>query len=391
MDIILTSFGLSHLDNTNKSSDRFYRMPPAALSTLGRGFIPDYAVLLLCDRIILDEETFSRFKEEDEDTYSGYHDVAKTLLTLYDEGFVKLENFDAIIDNNRDYLDAMLQDDLNNIDTWIAPLQESHQSWLEFVRTMQGHIFNDYVSSRDKYISEEDENLQKRLSEQHIHLYLHLSKNRWINASDNIQLYELSGNSQHNNTTNRFHEGLRHILAEYISYVNANLLLSKSLNAGFHDWFDFAPFYARRFKLRDEDQAIGQARIQKIKQLFSVTFPDISMWDEKKLIKALRDNRLHDLRLLVDQAVRDKEDFDQKFANNVLREVLRIEYKVKRKRKIISYATLPIDFIPWVGGIVQKGAEELLGHVVEEKDKEELGWFYLISDLSDYFNPSKSK
>ena len=57
MDLMLTSFGDSHLPRrSRRNTDIFYRMPPAALSTAGIEFMPDYAALLLADRVVADTQ-----------------------------------------------------------------------------------------------------------------------------------------------------------------------------------------------------------------------------------------------------------------------------------------------------------------------------------------------
>lgn len=342
MEIILPSFGLSHLRRRYKvNRDIFYRMPPVALSNLGSGFIPDYAVLLLCDQIILDEETFSRFVEES--TYIGYRDVARTLLTLYKEGFVKIEDFGAIIDKNHSYLESMLENDLIDLDYWITPYKESYRLWMEFVDSMKMYLYNDSANSDHKFAMGENDILKKRMSRYSIGEYIHISYARVVAGKARIQMYEelVNSNLKNGDLSEKSIECFQQLLAEYLSYVNANLVLSKSLNASFHDWFDFAPFYNRKINLLGKNQTLGRERVNHIKQLFSVTFPDLSLWEDKKLIKALHDKRIGDLRSLVDKAIRGEVDFDQRFANNILREVLRIEHNIKNKRNLISYITLP--------------------------------------------------
>ena len=58
MKLLLTSYGVSHLPRKGSdNSDIFYRMPPVSMSEFSLGFLPEYAVLLLANEVILDKET----------------------------------------------------------------------------------------------------------------------------------------------------------------------------------------------------------------------------------------------------------------------------------------------------------------------------------------------
>ncbi len=100
----------------------------------------------------------------------------------------------------------------------------------------------------------------------------------------------------------------------------------------------------------------------------------------------LRDKRVEDLRQLVSDAVAGKVTFDIQFARNVFKEVLQTERKITWYRNITSYLTLPIDFVgfvPGVGGVIQKGVEELIGSAIENNLKRNYQWFYMLSDLAE--------
>jgi hypothetical protein len=88
MKLLLTSFGVSHL--RSKESDNhsiFYRMPPVSMSQFNQEFLPDYAVLLLTNEVIMDKETYERLMT---DCHESYNKVAVMTRALYDEGFIHL-------------------------------------------------------------------------------------------------------------------------------------------------------------------------------------------------------------------------------------------------------------------------------------------------------------
>lgn len=94
----------------------------------------------------------------------------------------------------------------------------------------------------------------------------------------------------------------------------------------------------------------------------------------------LNDKRIVDLRQLVQDSVDGKVSFDEGFAKRVLKEVLTVEREAARYRTIISYLTIPLDLVPYVGTFVQKAVEEAAGMMVEKRLKRGYRWFYMLSD-----------
>jgi hypothetical protein len=62
----------------------FYRMPPVSMHTFSSTFMPDYAALLLSDKVILDTATFLALQAN---TRPAYALVADTMSALTSEGF----------------------------------------------------------------------------------------------------------------------------------------------------------------------------------------------------------------------------------------------------------------------------------------------------------------
>ena len=145
MELMLTSFAISHLERrARRETDLFYRMPPVSLGRLGQDLAPDYAALLVADRIVVDQKTYDFLMTERSEWYD---DVALVLKTLHDEGFVRLEDFDDVIAQNRDTLKAMLERDLMELDSWVNPLKASIAEWHRCVAGCTGQFRRDIVSS----------------------------------------------------------------------------------------------------------------------------------------------------------------------------------------------------------------------------------------------------
>jgi hypothetical protein len=378
MEILLTSFGLSHrpLEDRGKSSI-FYRMPPVSMSELSsHGFVPDVAILLLCDKIVLDQRSFDYLQSQ---PHRAYVETAQMLKALYDEGFVTLEDFDSIVNEHTQLLDEMLKRDLRRLDDWVRPLQTSLRKWQDFAE----EIYRSFDEKRHLFEEEHTELSEEEMEELvqsagYIHRLNGYAGLAWI---EHRMLKEaLASSSKRREPQYRKH--LKTQLAEYLAYVNANLVIANVLNVGFHDWYDMLPFYQEKLITIGKESTNEQRKVAKVKELFEVSFPEFRVWNTKGVIKALKDSRISDLRKLVNEAVEGKVEFDKEFARRVLLEVLGVEQRINRIRNVVSYLTIPLSFLPWVGTPLEKGADEIAGKLVERKLRKNYRWFYLISELS---------
>ena len=385
MELILTSFGLSHLRPVvSAHDDIFYGMPPVSWEQRRQLFVPDHAVLLLCERIVVDSESFHRLSSGDH--HASYGEVADVLRALYDEGFVRIEDFREIVSRKSSLLNRMLLRDLESLDAWVEPLNQSLANWGDFLLSMTSRLAKDGFSGTDGAIVADgwDAPLDAAydVATHGLHAiwwvpaHLHRDSFPW---KYHVLREAVEWDGERRLTTHR--QVLRETLTDYLSYANANLVLSHTLGVGFHDWPDFEPFYRVKFLGVGQEDVPEQQRVGKLKQLFEVSFPEFASWDAKSIVKALKDKRIVDLRVLVNEAVEKGITFDQKFAHRVLREVVGIETHRRRVRKIVSWATLPLALIPRIGTVVQKGVEEIAVRLAEEDVGEGHRWFYLISEL----------
>jgi hypothetical protein len=55
--------------------------------------------------------------------------VAETFKELQKDGFIELMDFEAILRANQCLLEKMLENDLQSLDQWIIPFEESTAVW----------------------------------------------------------------------------------------------------------------------------------------------------------------------------------------------------------------------------------------------------------------------
>jgi hypothetical protein len=352
-----------------KSRPPFYRMPPVSYRRFTDDFSPDYALLLLCDSLIMDAESFETLTKE---PAPGFEEVAEAFKALHADRRVELRDFSAELKPHRRLLKRMLQHDLKRFDQWILPLRDSLDLWGHFARVASTML-------RDQLIRE------YQGDESHADSFMsHMSLDDYSRVNDFSGLIADATTSLNSSRRRESRNLLRQVLRGYLTYVNANVILADQLDASLHDWQDLTPLYANKFLSVGNAPNSAQQGAQQLGRMFEVSFPDLAIESPRELIRALNDKRIEDLRTLVSQALSGQTQFDEAFAASVLREVFRNCEQAKRWRHIVGYATLPVHLIPWVGAVAQKILEEVLGVVIDRRLRREHRWFYLLSDIAEH-------
>ena len=403
MKVLLTSFGFTneryHLGSIYgsygyKHADRveFHRLPPFSIAEIERHFEPDYSLLLLCDEVIVDTRTMEALKNPHESwiltenrkeqiatTESGdwviaaYKSLYDTLRILHDEGFVSIVDYNAILQDKSDVLDAMLAEDLKQLSIWVNPLIESLHVWSQYVDALRAIFYSDNPSEtgspRKDFNSPEMYDLRARIHNQSC-----------ISRSISFLQYLLSEQSDKSALEDKYLEDTQQVLADYLRYLNGNIVLASSLDAGFHDWSDYQPLYKQKFATMLAKEPPTERRIEEIQKLFTLVLPRLAIRDYKNLLRILKDKRIHDIRSLITDAVEGNLQIDQSFANRVLMDVLEQEYQTACVKSLIGYITLPLGMLPIIGTPLGKIAEEISDRIAAKAIRKKHQWFYLLSN-----------
>jgi hypothetical protein len=310
----------------------FKRMPPLDMRSIANGFAPEYSLLILCDKLIFDTSSFEYITEQVD--LPLFESVGRTLELLKREGFLELRDYKAILAENSSLLSRMNQNDLLSVGQWSETMQSSSRIWRSFINGLDSQF-----------------GLEARNFSAH--------------APGGSRLLR------------------REALSSYLSYVNANLILSNEMEAGLHDWEDFQPFYHRKFLAvgRDDPERLDLAEASR--QLFDVAFPEFAIRSPEHFISLLSHKRVGELRSLIDEASRGAVVFDEEFARSVFREVIGVERTLGKRRRLLGYLTFPIGFVPFVGSYAQFLAEQGTASLMEQQLRKKFRWFYLLSDLAD--------
>lgn len=371
MRLLISSFGLNMHSFDYKlpaSNDYFFRMPPAVSmrNYFGLEFVPDYPIFFLFDKYVIDAQTYESLQRSHFYYYAGMASMFDALKTT---GRLEVQDYDAIVLNYRQEIEASAKYDLRNIESWAKVFEESSSIWREFATLVQELL---ETETKGRELNAEEQLLSATFrSNQNLMIPFHHIRN----IEDVLKNWRKRVDSQ-------LRDEVRNVVLQYFRYLAANLCLGELLGAAIHDWADMEPFYRKKLQitLRVSDQT--RERTQHIRQLFRLLFPAFEPVNPRDLAKALDNKRIEGLRNLVNDAVEGKVIFDAEYAIATMREVLRLEKQASRVREIIGWVTTPLDFVPWAGNVLQKGSEIVLSHLTDSRIRHNKGWFYLISGIS---------
>jgi len=378
MKIMITSFGVEHsLFSGAESGTMFSRMPPVSFRHINQRFTPDYELLLLYDSMIMDETSFDRLVGG---SVAAYSHVSETFQALRAEGRIELRDFSSTLRAHAQLLNRMTEHDLKSLEQWVEPLRASLTLWRHFSQLSMDLMQPSLGHWSNHTLDGDASEVRMRAVLVHELAHMMMENSRGTVATSTLVEEALETSTKRKRKVHR--DALREVLQGYLTYVNANLILSQQLDLGFHDWLDFTPFYAAKFLsvgVADNPVQAGRAQLER---LFTIPFPELAIRSPRALMEALNDKRVADLRRLVAEAAAGRVQFDEAFAKSVLTEVFHTSERAKRWRSIVGYATLPIHLIPWVGSVAQKVVEEGVAISLERKLREKHRWFYMLSEIA---------
>jgi hypothetical protein len=353
-------------------------MPPLMLEDRGT-FRLDYSSLFLFDSVIVDEQTYENAIERDPADFSGrgltsaaiamlQHSVeeyAGVLRALRSSGRLVTADFDGAFRRLRDLWTLVMDADMRSIGRWVEPLHQSVARWDAVAERVTKGIETLWLPT-----GVEAEQLNVVPYRPHAltpgdraHHFLHTARN-WKKRQPSWE-----------------REEVRSVLRDYLAYVNFNLILARDSQAAFVDWEDMQPFYDRKFQAAEESDHPARKHVLQSRKLFEILFPHFVLKSPKRLMRALEDKRVGELRLLIQQSAEGSVEFDHAFAASVLREILKLEHRAIVRRKICGWATLPLGLIPAVGSGVEKLVEEIAERLWANRPLAKYSWFYLINEL----------
>lgn len=332
MKLSLICAGLSHLndDSTDAKGGGIFRMPRISMARNTQQFLPDYALLLLADEMVMGRRTYEGLIRGQIESNSTMPLMVKL---LHDEGFLRLENFDAALTEHHALLELMIEEDLQTQESWVPTMWTSVKSWQSFYEGLQLTLRPRAEKIRHDIAEGKPVGLNYARAAS---VFIHHMGGRYQMARYFAEEVLAPEGDDADVLKER-----RDFLAEQLAYTLCNMLLSRKFAAAIHDWCDFTPHYfetIQRCRNRSPDTTTKPAA----KELFQLTLPEFILWHPNNVIKALRDPRVVALRAQVRKAVTGHATLDPKAAVETLDAVCSLESGVSKVR-LVTVSKLAIS------------------------------------------------
>jgi hypothetical protein len=338
MKLSLICAGLSHLsdDSADGKGGGLFRMPRISMARNTQQFLPDYALLLLTDELVMGRRTFEGLIRGQIDTTSTMPLMVKL---LHDEGFIRLEDFDGALRDEQAVLELMIEENLQLMDSWMATMWKSVKSWQSYYEGLQltlrprtEKIRKDIAEGRPVGL-----NYSRAAS-----VFIHHMGGRF----QMVRYFAEEVLAPEGNDAEVLKER-RDFLAEQIAYTVCHLLFSRKFSAAIHDWCDFSPHYLELIQ-REAYKSTDTRNARAMRTLFQVALPEFILWHPDRVLQALRNGRIVELRKRVREAVAEGREFDTQAATETLETVAAIEPGVSNIRVVTVSQAAASQFMPTV-------------------------------------------
>lgn len=335
----------------------FERMPPLGRYIPGEGFMPDYPVLMMFDEFVVDGEGFEVLRSDHAKSWSGdWPDVLEVLMA---EGALELIDVEAAAKKRSHDRGWMLRRDLEEPSQWAGPMR-----YYNSLMTAADGALGDDPEEAEGLEWQYDPELGKRLKGPRGDVH---------DMSSTLTLLqeELPPDDPHPALKERVMSELRRQLRE----VNAALAVADELDVMPMVWAPYREYLHHKM----ENDQVG--RLDAPREFFEIAFPRYAPTTPRQLAQLRADKRISSLREEITRAAAEGDLLDPEYPQRTLEEALRIERRIGRVRKIVSWIASAIGTVPIPGlNILASAAGEGIGKRIEKRDRGEYHWLYLVSD-----------
>ena len=337
----------------------FEILPPLGSFEAGRGFVPDYTALLLFDEFVIDAEAADRLKNPGERVW--LKDWTELLSMLQSEGALTTADVAAAGDANPHQRGWMLRRDMSDPQRWWQAMGY-FDSLIHGAERLLGANAGEAKDLSWRFNPESCFGVPGADGEVH-DLSVVLLEAAESETEAHRQLYGTAL------------ENLRTQLRE----VNSCLTACDQLGVAPFMW---APYRRYLEEKLDPSTATGSLPAEAAgRQFFRVAFPAYLPTSVRDFARLRSDRRIKGLRAEIQRASQGKEVLDPKYPQRILTEVLHLERRSARLRRIAGWIATAVGTIPVPGlGLAASAVAEGVVSRVEANQREPWHWFYLISD-----------
>ena len=330
-------------------------MPPLGEFDSKRGFIPDYAAMLMFDEFVVDGEAVERISSQ----HPWLGAWPELVHMLADEGVLRIVDVESEAKEVSHRRGVALRRDLRQPERWARAMMY-HDALLGNVQRVLG---------------------QKPPSSQPIRWKFDVKKAFGYRGKDG-DYHALAGcplveGEKFAQVDPQLRERALDELAAELREVNAIIALSSKFEAVPMPWAPYAEYLHQK-----SGDAIdgGSDDIAAARLFFRVTFPRYRPETVRHFQRLRSDKRLRDLRETIRRAVLTGDAVDPQYPQRILEQILSLEQRSNRRRTLLGWLTSAIHlFSPHVVGAAATAAEAGI-EAFEHRHHKKFDWFYLISD-----------
>ena len=332
----------------------FESLPPLGSFDPDRGFIPDFPSLLMFDEYVLDGEAYERIRNPDHRPW--LKEWSELLEVLDSEGAITVEDVQSAAASHSHSRGWMLRRDMQEPTRW----WQAMCYYDALVGSAQNLLGNDPRTAQEyswQFDPEASYGIEGIDGETH-------------DLSVVLAEGAESENEAHATLFSRAVENA----AKQLREVNSCFAACDVLGVAPMMW---APY--RRYLQKKLASAGATDQSAAGTEFFKLAFPAYSPTSVMEFSKLRGDRRIGALRSEIRRASEHGDLIDPRYPQRVLNEVLKLERKDAKVRRIAGWIATAAGIIPGLG-IPTTVAAEVVTTVLDKWRKKPWRWFYLVSD-----------
>ncbi len=331
MKLRLICSGLSQLPRSaEEENNHGYRLPRVMLARDSQQFLPDFALLLLVDEILMDRRTFEGLMRGQ--ILSG-PTVPLLARLLHQEGFLRLEDLEGVARAQERQLAGRLQKDIALLEAWVPAVREWYSVWQSHYQGIQATLRPAIKQLRDDAAAGQPADLDYS---QPAGKFIHDTGGRYQMASFySEEALPPEGDNLEGDRRAEF----KTLLLEELTLAHLNLAMCREFGAALHDWCDTGPFYHEIQTRAGKPARGGKSGRAAATCLFELALPEFSFWHPDNVLKALHDPRVRKLRDHVRESIAAKKPFSPSATRETLSAVRHFDHSIATIRQVTATLT----------------------------------------------------
>lgn len=334
------------------------RLPPLGTFDATRGFLPDLPALLMFDEFVVDGEALDRLRDPGDRAWLA--EWSSLVDALDAEGALTAADVETAARARARERAAMLRRDLRDVARWWQAV-----GYCETLLAHAARLLGDDPTTAQDVTWSFDPSVPYGL----------VGPDGQAHDPGVVLLGEDDDLDAHRALVEHAADTLRRHLRE----VNACLVACDELDVAPMMWAPYARYLEE--KLRGTPAEREHRDADAARKFFEIAFPAYAPRSVGDFVRLRAHKHLATLRDEIRRAAATGDDLDPAYPQRVLAEVVDVERRGVRTRRIIGWIAAGVGSLPVPGlGLATTAAAEAASEVVMRRARKDHRWFYLVSD-----------